>query len=145
MSDEKDFTPFDEVWAELNRDPEFVRADHRLRPYFEVAEDLRTLRREQGLTQQQLAERAQTHQSRISKLETGDLDFKLGTLIAVAAALDSHVELRVCQNYFVTDDEVYEIMAAKPTVARTVASTSGLKSNASAQVTRPITLEIQPA
>jgi transcriptional regulator with XRE-family HTH domain len=49
------------------------------------------IRTARQLTQQDLAARAGTYQTRISKLEAGRLDFRISTLAAVAAALDAAV------------------------------------------------------
>ena len=95
----------DDLAAKWSKDPEHVLAEFRLKPYFTVAKDIFELRQEMKLTQEQLAERAQTHQSRISKAESADLDFKLSTLIKIAEALGAHVDVRVVMNVFASDEE----------------------------------------
>ncbi len=113
-----DKTPFtlDDLLAEWSEDPEHVREDYRLRPYFAIAKDLLRRRKELGLTQQELAEKAETHQSRISKLEAADLDFKLSTLIAIAEAMDAHVEAQIVNNWPVSNAEFRSVIKSKRTV-----------------------------
>jgi len=84
-----------DLLTELSRDPEFVRLHRKQQPYHDLARDLYDLRQEQGLTQTQLAERAQTHQSRISKAEAAELDMRLSTIVDIAEALKARVDIRL--------------------------------------------------
>jgi transcriptional regulator with XRE-family HTH domain len=88
----------DELAAKWESDPESLLAEYRQRPYFDVAQDIYELRQDMAITQAELAERAETHQSRVSKLESADLDFKLSTLAKIAEALQAHVHISVVKN-----------------------------------------------
>jgi transcriptional regulator with XRE-family HTH domain len=96
-------TTLAELEAEWAADPEHFIAEWRHKPYFLVAQDVFELRQELNLTQAELAEQADTHQSRISKLEGAELDPKLSTLIKVAEALGAHVNIRLCRNGIAVD------------------------------------------
>ncbi|MEA3344808.1 MAG: helix-turn-helix transcriptional regulator [Chloroflexota bacterium] len=73
------------------QDEEFRTEYERLGPGFGVAK-LRTLR---GLTQEELADRVGTHQSSISRLESGEREPSLSFLRRVVEALDGRLEIRV--------------------------------------------------
>ena len=87
--------PFDEVLADLEQDDEFKKADRQLKPYYDLVKTIIKRRNELGLTQKDLAERASTHQSRISKIESAEHDIRLSTLIQIAEALDTEVSIRL--------------------------------------------------
>ena len=87
--------PFDEVVAGLKKDEEFKQADRQLKPNYDLVKAIITRRSELGLTQKDLAERANTHQSRISKIESAEHDIRLSTLVQIAEALDTEVSIRL--------------------------------------------------
>ena len=87
--------PFDDVLAQLLADEEFRKADRQLKPYYELVKAIVQRRNELGLTQKDLAEKANTHQSRISKIESAEHDIRLSTLIQIAEALDTEVSIRL--------------------------------------------------
>ena len=63
-----------------------------------IAMQIYTLRREKGLTQQQLAEKAGTTQSRISKIENDDFEgYTLSFLKRIAQAMDCQVDVTIRQ------------------------------------------------
>jgi DNA-binding XRE family transcriptional regulator len=62
-----------------------------LRREFSIASQLATLRREQKLTQKQLAERSGIPQSEISRIETGDANPTYATLSAIAEPFGARV------------------------------------------------------
>jgi len=66
---------------------------------FRIAQLIYDARRNAGLTQAQLGERAGTTQSVISQLEDADYEgHSLSMLRRIAAALQSHVEVRIVPN-----------------------------------------------
>jgi len=83
------FTFADWLDEEL-QDAEFRAEYERLEPGFEVAR-LRTLR---GLTQDELARRVGTHQSSISRLETGESEPSVSFLRRVVEAMDGRLEIQ---------------------------------------------------
>jgi predicted transcriptional regulator len=86
---------FDDVLAQLLKDEEFRKADRQVKPYYELVKAIIHRRNELGLTQKDLAEKANTHQSRISKIESAEHDIRLSTLIQIAEALDTEVSIRL--------------------------------------------------
>jgi transcriptional regulator with XRE-family HTH domain len=89
MSDFNDFV------KEQLKQPEVAREYYRLAPYFRLAEELTVLRKKRGLTQQELAEKAQTTQAVISRLENVTVHCSLESVIRFAESLDSVVELHL--------------------------------------------------
>jgi transcriptional regulator with XRE-family HTH domain len=100
--------PFDEVFADIEKDEEFKKADRQLKPYYDLVMAIIKRRNELRLTQKDLAERANTHQSRISKIESAEHDIRLSTLVQIAEALDTEVSIRLVpigKNIPVSNDE----------------------------------------
>lgn len=91
------FGTHDELNRELDRDPEDRKESRRQQPYFDILVQMVRRRNELGLTQRELAEKAGTHQSQISRLENAEHDVQLSTLIKIAEALDTIVEIRLAE------------------------------------------------
>ena len=83
-----------DVKRELLKDPEFAKEYEALRPEYEIARSLIELRIEKGLTQQEVAQKMNTTQSVISRLESGSANPSLATLKRLADALGARVVLR---------------------------------------------------
>ncbi len=98
----------EEVLQREWKDPEFRQEYRRRKPFFDVVRNLINLRHEAGITQKALAKKAGTHQSRISKIESAELDFRLGTLVKIADALDSVVEIKLVPRF--SRDEFSQIV-----------------------------------
>ena len=71
--------------------PDFIKAKRQNRPYNDLVVEVINRRVELGLSQKELAEKAGTHQSRISKIESAELDVRLSTLIDIAEALETEL------------------------------------------------------
>ncbi len=84
-----------EVKRELLKDPEFAEEYEALRPEYELAGSLIALRIERGLTQQEVAQKMNTTQSVISRLESGSANPSLATLKRLAEALGARVVARL--------------------------------------------------
>lgn len=65
------FVPFEKVFEENMKDPEFARLYEADREEFELVEELIRARKAAKLTQQEVAERMNTSQSQIVRLESG--------------------------------------------------------------------------
>jgi DNA-binding XRE family transcriptional regulator len=76
-----------------NADPEFREILDNRRMEYEVLEQLIKLRKEQGLTQKELAEKTGKKQQIISKMETNEKSPTLSTLCQLAQALDVDIKL----------------------------------------------------
>ena len=86
-------------WKDLKRklmtDPGFAKEYEALAPEYELAKSIIALRARKGLTQEQLAERMETTQSVISRLESGSAKPSLATLERLANALGARVVARL--------------------------------------------------
>ena len=91
------------------RSPAFRRAYWLLKPRYEIVRQVAALRRRLGITQQDLAKRSRTHQSRISKIESGEYDLRLSTLVGIADALGADVSIKLVprQDLVVADVRAY--------------------------------------
>ena len=76
------------------KDPEFRKALDQIEPEFEIALAIAKLRSEKKLSQKQLAEKLQTQQSVISRLEMGKTSPSLTFLKRLAKALDLSLQVR---------------------------------------------------
>ena len=71
----------------LNEHPEVRQEYERLKPRYEVISKLIRARHDLNLTQAQLAERMGTSQNAVSRLESGESNPRLDTLVRAARAL----------------------------------------------------------
>ncbi len=87
------------TWSEVRRrriEKPAIRASYeKARLAYELGRQVRELRESNGLSQRQLAERMQTTQSVIARLESGGTKPSLTTLERVAAALGTSVDIRL--------------------------------------------------
>ena len=77
----------------------------------EIASQLRQVRKEQGMTQERLAEKVGTRKSNISRLESGRYNPSLDFLEKVAGGLGREIEVKVteggrCKKH---DDETWKL------------------------------------
>ena len=61
----------------------------------DVADQLRSVRKAQGMTQESLAERVGTKKSNISRLESGRYNPSLDFLVKVAVGLGKQIQIKV--------------------------------------------------
>ncbi len=85
-------TTLDDFESELLKNPEFRREYESLKPKFELISRLIERRIRLKLSQAQLAERVGMRQPAISRLERGDYNTTVGTLLKVTAALGLDLE-----------------------------------------------------
>lgn len=87
---------FKSIKAELMQDDQFREEYEKLRPRYEIISRIIQVRKEQNITQEQLACRIGTQKSNISRLESGNYNPSLDFLIKVASGLGKSlkVELR---------------------------------------------------
>jgi len=84
---------WNELRAERLAEPEAQHAYWAAMRAFQIGEEVRRLRAERGLSQQELAQRMGVAQSVVARLEAGGVEPRLSTLDRVAQALG--VELKV--------------------------------------------------
>ena len=86
---------FEEVKADLLKDKEFEAEYERLRPRYEAIEQIVKARKEQNITQEELAKRIGTQKSNISRLESGNYNPSLDLLIKIADALGKRLNVQL--------------------------------------------------
>lgn len=86
---------FNDFLEEQFQDPEFRQAWEETKVEYEVARQLILLRKQKGLTQSQLAERLNTKQSVISRIENGDQNITLENLMNIVKALGGHLHISI--------------------------------------------------
>lgn len=79
----------------LRRNPEYRKQERLLKPYFDLVLQIIKRRSQLGFSQKELAEKAETYQSRISKIESAEHDIRLSTLVRIAEALETEVVIRL--------------------------------------------------
>jgi len=85
----------DELFSEDHKDSKYKELQRSKKPFSDLVVDVVNRRNELKMTQKDLAKKAGTYQSRISKIESGEHDFRLSTIINIATALDADVEIRL--------------------------------------------------
>jgi len=87
------------TWAkhrkQLMKDPEVVKAYQEFQPEFAIIKKIIEARVKRGVSQEKLAEKMETKQSAISRLESGTANPSLNFLKKLAKALDSRLEIRL--------------------------------------------------
>lgn len=105
---EKTHDTLDDLLFELHKDPDFRREYRGQASYYELLREVLRWRKELGWTQQELAEKAGTHQSNISRIESGELDVRLSTINVLAEAMGTRVDIRFIQHLDDVDDNEIE-------------------------------------
>jgi transcriptional regulator with XRE-family HTH domain len=72
-----------------------AREYYRLAPFYRLADQLVLLRKKRGLTQQELAQAAQTTQAVVSRLENVSVRCSLETVVRLAEAWNAVVEVKL--------------------------------------------------
>jgi transcriptional regulator with XRE-family HTH domain len=96
-------TTIEEFLGRLELDDEFRRQERKVQPFYRLAAEIINNRTRLGITQKVLAKLAKTHQSRISKIESGEHDIRLSTLITIAEAVQCELVISLVP----TSQEVY--------------------------------------
>ena len=86
---------FEEVKADLLKNEEFRAEYEKLRPRYEAVAQIIRARKEQNMTQEELARRIGTQKSNISRLESGNYNPSLDMLIKIAKALGKNLNIRL--------------------------------------------------
>lgn len=85
----------DELFANDLQDQEFQEIYRRQKPLYDLVAEIISRRLKLGLTQKDLAKLAKTFQSRVSKIESGEHDFRISTIVRIAEALETEVSIRL--------------------------------------------------
>lgn len=86
---------FETVKSELLTDEEFRSEYDKLKPRYEIIEQIIKARKNQNMTQSELAKRVGTQKSNISRLESGNYNPSLDFLIKVAHSLGKELSIQM--------------------------------------------------
>lgn len=86
---------FDSYLEEQLKDPEFKREWEDSEKEYQITRQLVRLRKRQGLTQSDLAQKLNTTQSVISRIENGSQNISLSYLHNLADALNAELDIRL--------------------------------------------------
>ena len=86
---------FDEMKRDLLKDNEFKTEYEKLKPRYEAIEQIIRARKEQNMTQAELAKRVGTQKSNISRLESGNYNPSLDFLTKVSEALGKSLNIQL--------------------------------------------------
>lgn len=89
----KDFISHEEALRIARRDPDFIKEERKIKPFYELAKQIYLRRKDLNLSQIELAELSNTYQTRISKIEKAELNPQLSTIISIAEALNCEVSI----------------------------------------------------
>ncbi|TEU16200.1 MAG: helix-turn-helix domain-containing protein [Dehalococcoidia bacterium] len=90
----KKATNYDEFEAELLKKPEIRKEYEALKPKYDMVRILIARRSKLGMSQTELARRIGTRQPAISRLEKGDYNTTLSTLLRATEALGLDISLK---------------------------------------------------
>lgn len=86
---------FEEIKADMLKDEEFRIEYEKLKPRYEAIEQIIRARKEQNITQAELAKRVGTQKSNISRLESGNYNPSLDFLAKVAESLGKSLSVQL--------------------------------------------------
>ena len=86
---------FEEMKNDLLKDNEFKAEYEKLKPRYEAIEQIIKARKEQNMTQAELAKRVGTQKSNISRLESGNYNPSLDFLTKVSEALGKSLSVQL--------------------------------------------------
>ena len=92
---EKAMKSINSLLVEKLKNRGFEKKYHRTTTLFQLADEFLLLRRKRGLTQKELAEKAETIQAVVSRLENASVKPSLETILKIAEALDAAVEVKL--------------------------------------------------
>lgn len=88
---------FEEMKADMLKDETFKLEYEKLKPRYDAIEQIIRARKEQNITQAELAKRVGTQKSNISRLESGNYNPSLDFLAKVAEALGKNLRVRLAK------------------------------------------------
>lgn len=86
---------FDKIKEDMLKDEEFKTEYEKLKPRYEAIEQIIKARKEQNITQSELAKRVGTQKSNISRLESGNYNPSLDFLTKVAESLGKNLSVQI--------------------------------------------------
>ena len=86
---------FEEMNSDMLKDEEFKIEYEKLKPRYEAIEQIIRARKEQNITQAELAKRVGTQKSNISRLESGNYNPSLDFLAKIAESLGKKISVTI--------------------------------------------------
>ena len=86
---------FEEMKTDMLKDEEFKIEYEKLKPKYEAIEQIIRARKEQNITQAELAKRVGTQKSNISRLESGNYNPSLDFLVKIAESLGKKISVTI--------------------------------------------------
>lgn len=86
---------FEEMKTDMLKDEEFKIKYEKLKPRYEAIEQIIRARKEQNITQAELAKRVGTQKSNISRLESGNYNPSLDFLAKIAESLGKKISVKL--------------------------------------------------
>ena len=86
---------FEEMISDMLKDEEFKIEYEKLKPRYEAIEQIIRARKEQNITQAELAKRVGTQKSNISRLESGNYNPSLDFLAKIAESLGKEISVKL--------------------------------------------------
>ena len=86
---------FDDIKTKLMKDAEFEQEYNKLKPRYEIISQIIEARKNMKMTQKELAEKAGTSKSNISRLESGSYNPSLDFLIKIAKCLGKEISVEI--------------------------------------------------
>jgi len=86
---------FDDIKSKLMEDAEFEKEYNNLKPRYDIISQIIEARKSMDMTQKELAERAGTKKSNISRLESGSYNPSLDFLIKIAKSLGKDISINI--------------------------------------------------
>lgn len=86
---------FEEMKADMLKDEEFKLEYEKLQPRYETIAQIIRARKEQNMTQAELAKKVGTQKSNISRLESGNYNPSLDFLVKVAESLGKTLSVQL--------------------------------------------------
>lgn len=84
---------FEEMKSDMLKNEEFKIEYEKLKPRYEAIEQIIRARKEQNITQAELAKRVGTQKSNISRLESGNYNPSLDFLVKIAESLGKKISV----------------------------------------------------
>ena len=86
---------FEEMKSDMLKNEEFKIEYEKLKPRYEAIEQIIRARKEQNITQAELAKRVGTQKSNISRLESGNYNPSLDFLAKIAESLGKEISVKL--------------------------------------------------
>ena len=86
---------FEEMKSDMLKNEEFKIEYEKLKPRYEAIEQIIRARKEQNITQAELAKRVGTQKSNISRLESGNYNPSLDFIVKVAELLGKSLSVQI--------------------------------------------------